>query len=281
MAACVADTIRNAALIGAAAVAVLGVTTVQTPAAPRQQRTAQMPAEAPLPPPRPDAARPPEAGTDPPAATPAPPSRPSDLGRDASAPVPPAGADAKAAQEPDPAEAPCRARLTTLGVRFESLPEISHGQCGARYPLLVSRLPDGLEVSPPATIVCPVAEALARWTREVVSAEANRHFEAPPARIAIGTSYECRGQNRVAGAKLSEHAFANAVDVMGFTFHKGKAMTITEHTAESPEGQFQAAIRAGACTYFTTVLGPGSDAAHANHLHLDLRSRNRGFRMCQ
>jgi hypothetical protein len=276
MAACAVDTIRCAALIGAAAVAVLGLAAAEAPAAPRQ-RSAQAPAEVPLPPPRPDAVRPPETGAEPPAAIPSPPLRPSGLGADGSAPA----AEAKAAQEPDPAEAPCRARLTMLGVRFEPVPAISQGQCGAPSPLLVSRLPDGLEVSPPATMVCPVAEALARWTREVVSAEANRHFEAPPARIAIGTSYECRGQNRVAGAKLSEHAFANAVDVMGFTFQKGKAVTIGEHPAESPEGQFQAAVRSGACTYFTTVLGPGSDAAHANHLHLDLRSRNRGYRMCQ
>jgi hypothetical protein len=145
----------------------------------------------------------------------------------------------------------------------------------------VSWLPDGLEVSPPATLVCPVAEALARWSLDVVSVEANRHFDAPPVRIAIGTSYECRTQNRAAGAKLSEHAFANAVDVMGFTFQKGKLMTIVEQHPESPEARFQAAVRGGACSYFTTVLGPGSDAAHATHLHLDLRGRNRGYRMCQ
>jgi hypothetical protein len=284
MAACVADSFRRARLLGAAAV--LAIAAGEAPAAPRQ-RTAQTRAEAPLPPARPDAARPPEAAPGAPAPVPSPPPRPSDLASDGPAPSPPRpGASAQtasAAPEQDPAEDErCRARLAKLGVRFEPLPAISQGQCGAPYPLLVSWLPDGLEVSPPATLVCPVAEALARWSLDVVSVEASRHFEAPPVRIAIGTSYECRSQNRAADAKLSEHAYANAVDVMSFTLGKGKLVPVGEsHAAESPEGRFQAAVRSGACSYFTTVLGPGSDAAHATHLHLDLRSRNRGYRMCQ
>jgi hypothetical protein len=153
--------------------------------------------------------------------------------------------------------------------------------CGAPHPLRVSHLPDGLEVSPPATLVCAVAEALSRWTKEVVAIEAGRHLEAQPTRIAIGTSYECRNQNRQPTGKLSEHAFANGVDISGFDFKGRKALAIGEHAPETPEALFQQAVRTGACNYFTTVLGPGSDAAHATHLHLDLRGRGRGFRLCQ
>jgi hypothetical protein len=99
----------------------------------------------------------------------------------------------------------------------------------------------------------------------------------PADRIAIGTSYECRNQNRQASGKLSEHAFANGVDISGFEFKGRKALQIGEHPAGTPDALFQAAIRTQACAYFTTVLGPGSDPAHATHLHLDLRSRGRGF----
>ena len=97
----------------------------------------------------------------------------------------------------------------------------------------------------------------------------------------IGTSYECRGQNRVAGAKLSEHAFASAVDVMGFALGPDKTVSVGLLPPESPDGRFQAAVRTGACRYFTTVLGPGSDPEHATHLHLDIRARKGGFRVCQ
>jgi hypothetical protein len=185
---------------------------------------------------------------------------------------------------PDPAliaeESACQERLTKLGVRFEPLPAISQGQCGAPHPLRVSSL-GTLQVAPPATVACPVAEALGRWAAEVVLPEGRRHLEAEPSRIAIGTSYECRSRNRQEGAKLSEHAFANGVDVSGFEFGGRKAVQIGEHLAETPPALFQAAIRSQACAYFTTVLGPGSDAAHATHLHLDLRGRKGNYRICQ
>jgi hypothetical protein len=187
--------------------------------------------------------------------------------------------------EADPAvlanESACQERLTKLGVRFEPLPAISQGECGAPHPLRVSSLSGSLQISSPATVVCPVAEALARWSHEVVVAEAQRHLETEPSRIAIGTSYECRSRNRQEGAMLSEHAFANAVDISGFEFRNRKAVQIGDHAAETPEALFQAAIRTQACAYFTTVLGPGSDAAHATHLHLDLRGRRGNHRLCQ
>jgi len=205
---------------------------------------------------------------------PLPPPRPADSEK----PLPPAAA------VPSPEilaeETACLERLTTLGVRFEPVPAITDGQCGARAPLRVLALPDGLQISP-ATLVCAAAEALARWTREVVAVEAARHLEAQPTRIAIGTSYECRNQNHRANGKLSEHAFANAVDISGFEFKGRKAVQIGDHPAETPEALFQNAVRTQACAYFTTVLGPGSDAAHATHLHLDVRGRGRGFRLCQ
>ena len=227
-------------------------------------------AQAPLPPPRPSNLTDHEAAAD----VAAPPPRPNDLGQPPSAPRP-----AQAAAVAD--ESACQERLRTLGVRFEPLAAIGNGACGASHPLKVSHLPDGLDLAAPATMVCPVAEALARWAKEVVLPEAARHLEAQPRRIAVGTSYECRNRNRQATGKLSEHAFANAVDISGFDFEKRKAVQIRDHAAETPEALFQAAIRTQACAYFTTVLGPGSDAAHADHLHLDLRGRSGGYRICQ
>jgi hypothetical protein len=122
---------------------------------------------------------------------------------------------------------------------------------------------------------------LTRWTFDAVAPAASRELESRPKQIAIGTSYECRGRNRQAGAKLSEHAFGDAVDVMGFQFDTGITMQVGPLAAETPEGRFQAAIRGEACSYFTTVLGPGSDESHKDHLHLDLKSRAKGFRLCQ
>lgn len=178
-------------------------------------------------------------------------------------------------------EKACRERLTQLGVRFHPVPPIMEGDCGAPWPLRVSALSDALALAPSITTTCPIAEALARWTFEAVAPAAGRELGGPPKQIVIGTSYECRSRNRQPGAKLSEHAFGDAVDVMGFQFESGKAMRVGPLAAETPEGRFQAAIRDEACRFFTTVLGPGSDESHKDHLHLDLKSRARGLRLCQ
>jgi hypothetical protein len=238
--------------------------------------------QAPLPPPRPE-----RLGTEAQAQAgagevPLPPERPHGLGREPSqsATSPPAQAAPHPAAQSEDTDT-CLARLDKLGVRAESAPAVESGACGAPHPLRLLGLPDGLEVSPPALVTCAVAEALAQWTLEAVSAEAERHLAEAPQKILIGTSYECRGRNRQAGAKLSEHAFANAVDVMGFSFRKRPAFAVASRAGESPEALFQAAVRAKACVYFTTVLGPGSDPAHADHLHLDMRERRPGVRICQ
>jgi hypothetical protein len=128
-------------------------------------------------------------------------------------------------------------------------------------------------------MACPVAESLARWISEVVAPEAERQFQSTPTKLLIGTSYQCRNQRN--GAKLSEHALGNGVDVMGFEFAKRSPLTITAQPESSPEASFQTAIQKAACPIFNTVLGPGSDAAHGDHLHLDLRQRKGDYRICQ
>jgi hypothetical protein len=247
--------------------------------------------------------------------TPLPPARPEELGgamsREGTAPPPAQPAEAQAPPAPDPALGPalpdvaaplppprpgnleaenaaddaaeeaCLARLTQLGIRFEKLPPVAQGSCGAARPLRVSGLPDGVEIAPAATTLCPVAEALAKWVQESARPEASQHLGKDLAKILNGTSYECRGQSRQSGAKLSEHAFANALDVMGFAFRGRPDIAVAAQNGDTPEARFLAAVRASACRYFSTVLGPGSDAAHADHLHLDLRARRAGMRLCQ
>lgn len=188
----------------------------------------------------------------------------------------------KPSQEPrSRADAECLAALDRLGVRYEALPPLSDGACGTPNPLRVTHLADGVALSAPSTMTCGTADALARWVLDVVGPEAEQSLGKPVSAVLIGTSYECRGQNRREGAKLSEHAFAAAVDVMGFALGQQKTVAVGPVPPETPEGRFHAAARTGACRYFNTVLGPGSDPEHATHLHLDLRGRKGGYRICQ
>ena len=194
--------------------------------------------------------------------------------------APPADYEADYERNREALEA-CLSRLTQSGTKADPAPAVADGACGAQTPLKLVALPGGIEVAPAAIVTCAVAEALTKWATDSVRAEAERHLSEAPRKIMIGTSYECRGRNRQPGAQLSEHAFANAVDVMGFEFRKRRSIPIAPRPDESPEAMFLGAVRAQACAYFMTVLGPGADAAHANHLHLDMRERKRGAKLCQ
>src|SRR3954453_9925856 len=126
------------------------------------------------------------AGNLPPTA-PLPPPRPVDH---PTAPPPPSPPEAAAARPESSEDAGCLRDLDRLAVSYKPLPAIANNACGAPHPLLVDRLPDGIDVSPPATMTCPVARALAQWTLEVVSAEADGTLAARLSAIQIGTSYE-------------------------------------------------------------------------------------------
>jgi hypothetical protein len=175
----------------------------------------------------------------------------------------------------------CQLRLAKLAT-FRALPVlVAPGECGAADAVVLETvtLPDQTKIAltPPATLRCTMAEALAHWVREDVA----------PAVTALGTplrgldnfdSFECRGRNRVRGATLSEHGRANAIDVRGFKLANGKSIGLTD-TAVAKD--WREAIKASACARFTTVLGPGSDGYHEEHIHLDLAERHNGYKLCE
>jgi hypothetical protein len=40
-------------------------------------------------------------------------------------------------------------------------------------------------------------------------------------------------------------------------------------------------IKASVCARFSTVLGPGSDGNHEEHIHLDLAERRNNYKVCE
>ena len=132
-------------------------------------------------------------------------------------------------------------------------------------------------VTPPPQLQCNMAEALAEWVRTDVGAVATT-LGAPLATVVDLDSYECRGRNNIAGAKLSEHGKGNAIDIGAIKLKNGATFTLTDPQASRP---FREQMRTLACARFTTVLGPGSDGYHEEHIHLDLAERSHGYRICQ
>lgn len=186
-------------------------------------------------------------------------------------------------REDDGQEAACRVALKAIGALFEEAPAVDDGKaCGIDRPVLLEGLPGGIKVEPAATIRCETALQLARWMEESVkpSLEAAMPGEAITV-LSQASAYVCRNRNGADEGRISEHAFGNAVDIAGFALKSGKTVTIRPADKEPTlEGAFQRAITEAACLYFTTVLDPGSDAAHQNHLHLDVKERRGGYRYC-
>ena len=186
----------------------------------------------------------------------------------------------------DPAEltaAPsdCRLRLDMIAV-VEAVPRlIGPGECGGIdvVRLRAVLLPDktSIALNPPPELRCTMAEKVATWIRDEVAPM----FSAagPPLHsIENYNSYECRGRNRVFGARLSEHGKGNALDIRRFKLADGKSV---EPTDVNVAKEFRETMRQQTCARFMTVLGPGSDGYHESHIHIDLAERNGGFRLCQ
>lgn len=186
-------------------------------------------------------------------------------------------------QEDAKEQAACLMALKAIGATFEEAKAIDDGKaCGIDKPVLLKALPEGVKVEPEATIRCDTALQLARWLEGSVKPSLEA---AMPGETITGLSqasgYVCRNRNGATEGKISEHAFGNAIDIAGFTLKSGKALTIRPADKDATlEGAFQRAITEAACLYFTTVLDPGSDAAHENHLHLDVKERRGGYRYC-
>jgi hypothetical protein len=221
------------------------------------------PAEAPaIEPEKPVAAQPPPAAPDKPAeaATPAP-----------GPPVP----------GPPPASA-CRLALTEEIAIAPSIPDIhGTGGCGGEDLVRLEAvvLPDRRRVSvkPAAILRCAMATAVADWIRTDIA----------PLATSLGSaisdldnfdSFECRGRNRVVGALLSEHGRANALDVRALKLANGQSISLTDRTVSR---ELRETVLHQVCARFSTVLGPGSDWYHEDHIHLDLMQRRNNYKICQ
>src|SRR5579871_950706 len=176
------------------------------------------------------------------------------------------------AAPPAPAQpSPCRQALTEDIAIAPSLPPIKGpGACGGddivRLEAVV--LPDKsrVELKPAATLRCTMATAVAEWVRsDLVSLAASLNTE--PRTIDNFDSFECRGRNRIAGAMLSEHGKANALDVRSISFADGRELKLTDRTADRT---LRETVLHQVCARFSTVLGPDSDWYHEDHVHLDL-----------
>ena len=210
-------------------------------------------------------------------------------------PAPEASKPPEASQPPEPAKpvveeaaptpAPpsaCRLALTEAVAIAPSIPDIHGvGGCGGedlvRLEAVVLADNRRVAVKPAAVLRCAMASAVADWIRSDMA----------PLAAGLGStlsdldnfdSFECRGRNRVVGARLSEHGRANALDVRALKLANGQSISLTDRAVPRP---LRETVLHSVCARFSTVLGPGSDWYHEDHIHLDLMERRNNYRICQ
>jgi hypothetical protein len=176
----------------------------------------------------------------------------------------------------------CRLRLTSdVAIAPSTAPIAGPGDCQAtdvvRLEAIILSDRSRVEVTPPAILQCMMAEAVAGWVRQSVAPQVLELGSSLKA-VENLTSFDCRGRNGIAGAQISEHGKANALDVHSLKLANGKVLGLTDPQVSK---NFRDNLRTTACTAFTTVLGPGSDGFHEDHVHIDLLQRRNGYRICQ
>jgi len=174
------------------------------------------------------------------------------------------------------AEEQCIAqRLVQTSSYVEPVTEINgEYSCGMNHPFKILAASEGqVSMKPQATLGCPMTVAFNRWLGEIAQPAAQAWFGEQIVEVKQLSSYSCR---RIGGTgNMSEHGFGNALDVAGFTFASGRIVTVKHGWNGSQEERgFLRQVHAGGCEVFTTVLGPGYDAAHHDHFHFDLARRS-------
>jgi hypothetical protein len=199
----------------------------------------------------------------------------------------PAQPMARESAPPSAGDAACRADLTRLGVDFsDGQDRITGSSCSVVDPVGLKSVKSVLGlVSLPGNpvLACPFAKQFAIWVADIAAPVVAAHRGAKLDALSTGPGFQCRGRVGEAAGKMSEHASGNAIDIDALVAG-GKRIEIAEVAApDGPARRLLMALRLSACGYFTTVLGPGSNAAHASHYHFDLgvHGKSANYRICE
>jgi hypothetical protein len=176
----------------------------------------------------------------------------------------------------------CEEQLRRAGVKFEpaSLPLRAgrHGipTCGTEQAVVYKSGPEKIRYGSSPILSCGMALALAEF-ETVLNAEAKRELGQPVVRISHLGTYNCRKMARYPDW-VSEHAYANAIDIESFTLKNGRKVSVlsgfgkADRPPQGADAKFldRLARRLFDEDVFSGVITPAFDALHRNHFHLDL-----------
>lgn len=164
----------------------------------------------------------------------------------------------------------CIAKLDNIAARYSLLSDKTFGGgCSAMGSVQLRDI--GTPVTNLGTTTCGLGYAFTVWVQSDLQTPAMGEFGSPVTRVETMGTYSCRNINGVATGRLSEHAYANAVDVSAFVLKDGRRISVLNGwNGDAHEARFLRSVRAAACTRFNTVLSPDYNAEHHDHLHFDM-----------
>ncbi|HMJ12011.1 MAG TPA: extensin family protein [Polyangiaceae bacterium] len=178
--------------------------------------------------------------------------------------------------------ADCSERLRRLGVEHRSAPIALRQKrsgtymCGNEQTVLYRSGPERIRYNAAPLVGCGLALALAHF-EHLVQEEAELLFMRRVRRIEQGGTYNCRRMTRFQHL-VSEHSYANAIDVRAFVLEDGRRISVRQHFGRldrepaTPQAKFlrRLARRLYDERVFSVVLTPYWDALHRDHFHLDM-----------
>jgi hypothetical protein len=225
------------------------------------------------------------------AGAPAPEAPPLPRPRPAAAPPRTAIQEPAETAKPEPViDEACLDRLRAAGFEFEAIapPPASKSGCVIDTPVrlkairLAPRWRTSIRLPDEPILACRFGERFGQWLHDLVAPLIAGELAVELKAVRTGPGYECRNRNRAEAGRISAHATGLAADVESFELANGRTLAVKPDGDEHMRAAF-AAIRVAACGWFTTVLGPGSDAAHTDHMHVDIMQHGASdrYRICQ
>jgi hypothetical protein len=149
-----------------------------------------------------------------------------------------------------------------------------NGACGIDEAVEVTRI-GNIALSQPSKMRCDKARTLKTWIdRQMVPTIGKTGGGVTGLRVAA--HYACRTRNSQAGARLSEHARGNAIDIAAFQLRDGSEISVLAHWGSGEKGRILRKLHQSACGPYGTVLGPESDVHHRDHFHFDIADHGYG-----
>ena len=163
----------------------------------------------------------------------------------------------------------CLSDLAKLDVAFKAQSGFTDGNgCSVQHAVRLARV-GNVRLDNAPLLTCSMATQLAEFESNHLQPAAQSVLGSKIKRIKHLGTYNCRSMRQFKGV-LSQHAYANAIDVSEFVTEDGKTINVErDWKGEQDKSKVLKQIASSACLSFRGSVSPDGEANHFNHFHWD------------